>query len=197
MGRRGSTAVPWDGEMSRTLQQLTLRGRGASGGEDPGSERQRAARRGLCGEQGPGLLRAQAAPRRPGGHRAGDGELPQPGRTPRPAGGDGATTNLTRAVGLKLPQRRSPGSSGRQSLHRHHVAAAGGAELGQGVLRDGAAQTQPLHLQEATVLRAPPRDVQLGAGGRAGGQQLPPALWAPAHGPTRQSKAPLSGSPAL
>lgn len=174
-----------------------LRGRGAPGGEDPGSGHQRAARQGLCGERGPRLLRAQAPPRQPGGHRAGDGELPQPRRTPGPAWVDRATTNLTRAVGLKLPQRRSPRSSGRESLHRHHVAAAAGAELGQRVLRDGAAQTQPLHLQEATVLRAPPRDVQLGAGGRAGGWQLPPALWEPAHGPMRQSKAPLGGSPAL
>lgn len=69
--------------------------------------------------------------------------------------------------------------------------------LRQAVLSDRAIQPQPLHLQEAAVLRATCCDVQLGTGDRAGGQQLPPGLWEPAHSTPRESKAPLQASPSL
>lgn len=190
--RRGSWCREGAGRLAGKTRGRSVRGSPAGAVRGAGA----AAGSAGCGAQ---LLRAQAPRRRPGARRAGAGELPQPGRTPRPGRPrrrDRGTASLTRAVGLKLPQRRSPGSGCRESPHRHHVAAAG-AVLRQRVLSDGAAQPQPLHLQKAAVLRAPGRHVQLGTGDGAGGRQLPPALREPARGTPRRSEAPLRANPSL
>lgn len=183
MGWRGSTAVPWDGEMSRMLRQMS-RECAEPGGEDLGDEHQPAP---LC----PGFSALAGRP-----HKAEDREQPQVGGTLGPPQTDWDTASLTRTVGLKLPQRRGASSSSRESLHRHHVAAAGAVPR-QPVCSDGAAQPQPPRLQEATILCAPRCDVQLGTGNRAAGQQLQPALWEPVPSMPRQDKAPWQTSPSL
>jgi len=119
-----------------------------------------------------GAARAAGQPRaaRAGGRRDRDRERPRPW-SPR---WDWDAASVTGAVGRKLPERRSPGPGSRQSPHGHHVAAAG-AVLGQPVLGDGAAQPQPLHLQDAAIPRAPRRDVQLGREAELEGSNVPTA----------------------
>lgn len=80
------------------------------------------------------------------------------------------THTLTRAVALKGPQQCCPGPGSRQAPHGHRVSGARAVRR-QRVLRDGAAQPQPLDLEEAAVLRAPGGDVQLGTGHGAGGER--------------------------
>lgn len=152
-GRRGSTAVPRDGAMSRTLRQLMPWGCGVSGGEHPRSE------------HGQGCARS----------RGSVGQRRLPSTAPLcPGSRDSDTAKLTRAAGVKLPRQRSPGSSSRQPLDHHRVAAAR-AVLRQPELGDGAIEPQPLHLQHAAVPCVPGRDAQLRTGDTAGMQQLPPA----------------------
>lgn len=133
MGRRRSTAVPWEGEMSRTRGEPASGGAAVSVQEDPGTSISRRH-----GEAGQGW-----------GQR---------------------TQTLTRAVALKLPQQCCPGPGSRQAPHGHRVSGARAVRR-QRVLRDGAAQPQPLDLQEAAVLRAPGGDVQLGTGHAAAGER--------------------------
>lgn len=80
------------------------------------------------------------------------------------------THTLTRAVALKVAQQCCPGPGSRQAPHGHRVSGARAVRR-QRVLRDGAAQPQPLDLEEAAVLRAPGGDVQLGTGHGAGGER--------------------------